>query len=264
MDHLKKLKVTPELRRVLYLLLALVVAGGLVIALFLYLTRERTPEQRDIRPQVKLSAEDSKLVNQQAALFVNRFGSWGLRQDNLTGKNLQGAEYLMRQGSQLTATYWRSRLFTYEANRDELILLNSPLWYSSQVTSTWSDTYEQEQFMSFTPSTVKATPDPYQGTMTVQGQSVPVAQVQVTYDSKERVVVKTRDDELWDGSYYIMSKSFPSQLKLTFVRMGGVWKAYSLDTQTNPFTLTVWREPTDFTSTQFDFHRESTLKAEIK
>lgn len=236
-----------------------VVLGGL-----LWVTRpEATTTQATVKSTVPLSNTDQIASESVASEFLKASGNFGVKGDELTGDNIRNVSYLLTRGDASVSRYVSSRKDSYNFLNKTYVYKGSPIDYDARSVAQWKTPVEDRNLTSYQALNIVSKAKPNAQMLTISGQEVPAAEVEVTFDSKETIRTVTANDTTWDGSYSVLEKLFPKNtVTLLLVQDSGTWKVYAQSNLQKQFLLSTWETPDSdaYSTDQTGFTQVSTLK----
>lgn len=212
-----------------------------------------------------VSDEDSQAIETTTKDFIQKAGTFGVKDDTVGSETIRNISYILRSGATGEDQFYLSRFEAYNSLLDD-IAVDAPLRYDSRDTSTWNPEVEKNQLVSYKVDSVKVDPDSRGTYVTVNGEELESVSADVTFTSTETKRVATSDDSSWDGTYDVLQRTdSESTLRATLVKDGADWKLYSLDNEERPYLLSTWKNPdsADYGTLDRTFSKTGEIKTSL-
>lgn len=240
---------------------------ALVTAGIVYLITKSDDNNTDeIKSDVAISVIDQSETSSLVESFLDGVGNFGFKEDGLNPSNIMDVGYIVSTNPANAKSFFVSRADAYATVRD-YVYPNSALFFNSNVTGSWSNTFDTQYISTFELSSITTETSSNGAYLTVDGTERLTAYTDVTFTSVETVRLKTADDSSWDGSFDVSKKTFADNtMRVTLIKDGNdEWKIYAISNLQNEFLLATWRSPdaSAFANLQRDFEKTGTIRSDI-
>jgi len=217
-----------------------IVIVAIVIGVTILVTSLMGGDEENIKAE--LSSDQISEAKTEASEFIREDGTFGIRLDSLSDKNVWEASSVINHDGVDVDRYYVSRSDVYESLRSR-ILNNSPVSYSTNAVSQW-DRLEASKMTGFKINNVSSevVSDPYflsQG----EGKNTIAVDIKVNFESLQREFQKTADDVSWDGKFNVNEQTYNDSAVLTMTSAGNGWNVYNVKDIQHPFLLATWSNP---------------------
>lgn len=246
-----------EKKRFFILSIALLLVAAIVTVSIVYFSTR--PSDTTIKSSFALTAADKASVEKISKEFINRAGTWGLRDQKIDPKTFETVAYNIQRNTQTAPTYWYSRNEAYLNLRQEFIAPGSYLWYGESTVQKWWDNISRESLASFkTLSVTPTVPDNGSRLTLDENKEYDAVTVPIKYSIRERRYIQSATDVSWDGTFIVSKRVYEVDAQLVLVKMADGWKVYQITGNRYPFLLNTWATPdNDYNADQFGFEEES-------
>lgn len=217
-------------------------------------TKEETAVPVNASESIDITESEQIALEGLSQQVVNRAGNFGVDTSKVSANNIDEMVTLIETDVDSSDYYFTSRSSSYESVR-EFIQDDSPADYEDY--EEWSNAFETNSNLSFSASNIVAESDSGGSFVTVSGEQLRSASVQVTFDSKETMYVESGSEYGAERSYTVREKNFTGNTA-TFIfveNSSGEWLLYDVRGLSREFLLSLWNDPQpeSFAETQFDF-----------
>lgn len=185
----------------------------------------------DEETEVDLSSDEITALESKSRDMISTVGTFGVDRSEFSG------ELTMEEMEE--SGIFTSRAENYRSVEEDIAEDSDYFYEDSRI-----DSWENEALAGAVVDEVSVDDVSGPEAMTVAGEQVRSAEVELSWEGTEYFYEVTATDTSWDGSFFEMERDYSeSGVNLVFVKTSDGWKFYEVNGLDNVHTTTLWSSP---------------------